>query len=64
MLVGVNANKDIRRIIMDSVLIVSQKKAKRCFCVNIRMPKTEFGLMVNNVTMAIMVQGMVATIIK
>ena len=64
MLEGVNANKDIRRIIMDSVLTVNLNKARPCFCVNTGMPRMVFGLMESNVMMAIMIQEMVATIIK
>ena len=49
---------------MDSVLTVNLNKAKRCFCVNTRMPKMVFGHMVNNVMMETTIQEMVATIIK
>ena len=56
--------KDTKRIMMDYVQIVSQIRVKPYFHANIKMAKTVYGLMENNVMMVIMIQEMVVIISK
>ena len=55
---------DIKRMIKDNVLIANQNKEKQHSNVNIKIYKMEYGHTANHVMMVIMIQEMVAIIIK
>ena len=53
---------DIRRIVIDNVLIANQKRVYWYFNVNIKIHKIKYGLMVNSVMMAILILEMAVII--
>ena len=53
-----------KKITMNNVLIVSQMKVSKYFLVNIKMLRMVYGLTVNNVMMATMMQEMDVIILK